>query len=80
MESGVFPRPEVVAELEKYIRVDLVTDRNTDQSRKNAEYLVERFQDATLPQYVILDSDGKVLDRIIGYTRDIDAFVRFLRR
>lgn len=78
MESGVFPRRSVVTQLRKFIRVDLVTDRKTEQSQKNRDLLANRFHDVTLPLYVILDSEGKELRRLIGYTRDSADFVAFL--
>ncbi len=57
MESDVFPKKEVMAELSKMVLVRLYTDRNTEQSRRYARLQVERFGQSTLPLYVILSPD-----------------------
>jgi thiol:disulfide interchange protein DsbD len=87
MESGVFPRPEVVALLKKFVTIQLYTDRvpigsiTFDERKKRAEINQDRLldwaQEATNPIYVVLTPTGKLLTRIGGYNEP-KVFVEFL--
>jgi thiol:disulfide interchange protein DsbD len=88
MEQGVFPRPEVVDLLKKFVTVQLYTDFvpiksiTPDQRKQRAELNQDRLADlgeATNPYYVALAPDGKVLNRIGGYNEP-DVFVDFLQK
>ncbi len=89
MESGVFPRPEVVDVLKKFVTVQLYTDRVpinsiTPEQRimlaeLNQDRLLNLAQELTNPIYVVLAPTGELLNRIGGYN-EAPAFVEFLTR
>ncbi len=78
MEKNMFPRDEVVQELKNYVPVELYTDRAQESDRKNQALQVRMISEVTLPAYVSVTPDGKVLAKT-GTTRDADAFVKFLQ-
>lgn len=88
MEQVVIPRPEVVAELRKFVRVRLYTDFVPIESltREEAEYLGEDNLDleqklvsaTTSPLYVVVTPDGKVLAQK-GFDPSPASFVTFLQ-
>ena len=87
MEQGVFPLPEVVAQLSKFVTVQLYTDfvpiaSLTQEDRealaaKNQELLLDLAHEATNPIYVALAPDGRVLSTIGGKRGPAD-FLAFL--
>jgi thiol:disulfide interchange protein DsbD len=87
MENGVFPRPEVVALLKKFVTVQLFTDFveipsiTADQRRelgwKNADFLLTFTHELANPLYVVLSPDGKLLGAKGGYI-EAPTFVNFL--
>jgi thiol:disulfide interchange protein DsbD len=84
MEKNMFPRPEVAALLDRYVRVKLYTDDRTpvpgtDQTvgEINLEYQAATFNTVTLPFYAIVTPDGELIAQA-EYTTDADKFVRFL--
>jgi thiol:disulfide interchange protein len=78
MEANMFPRPEVRALLDRYVRVRLYTDgRGAVYDEQQA--LQERmFGTVALPYYAILTADGRPLATFLGMTRDRREFARFL--
>ena len=76
MEAGVFPRPEVVSLLKKFVTVQLYTDFvpidsiTADQRQKlaeiNQERIIELAKEATNPFYVVLSPSGEVLAKNRG--------------
>ena len=86
MEKSVMPRPEVVAELKKFVPVQLYTDFvpidsiTRAQREALAEANLEREQEltneTTSPLYVALDAEGKVL--AVSTAVEAPAFVKFL--
>lgn len=95
METGVLPLPEVVEELRELVLVELWTDipndavgkkfqtHTTKEQSKRYQKLrsappPEGYGTAANPQYVLLSPEGKVLAET-GYTRDVKAFVAFLK-
>jgi thiol:disulfide interchange protein len=61
MEENVFPEPEVVKELQKFVTVKLYTDRRNPVDEANYK-LQERFTKVTtLPVYAMVTADEKVL-------------------
>lgn len=60
MERSIFPRPDVLRELEKYVEVRLHTDRS-ERIRKLQE---ERLNDVSMPIY-------EIVDPVTGKTRDL---------
>ena len=89
MESGVFPRPEVVALLKKFVTVQLYTDivpieSITSEQRQqlaeaNQKRIIELAKEATNPFYVVLSPSGEVLGRIGGFNEPT-VFVDFLTK
>ena len=81
MERGVFPRPEVVALLKKFVTVQLYTDFvpidsiTPEQRQKLAELnqdrIIELAHEATNPFYVVLSPNGEVVghDRRLSTSR-----------
>jgi thiol:disulfide interchange protein DsbD len=89
MESGVMPRPEIVALLDRFVPVQLYTDYvpiaslTPDQrgalAAVNQERLLDMAGEATNPFYVALSPEGKVLEVIGGY-RPPAVFADFLNK
>jgi thiol:disulfide interchange protein len=89
MEQSVFPRPEVIERLNKFVRVQLYTDTVpiasiTQAERKelaetNALLQNEIVKSLTNPFYVAISPDGKVIDSING-AHEPEVFVAFLDR
>ncbi len=76
-EKNVFPRPEVQAELAKYVRVQLYTDGGKD-GPKNQGLEQAKFGDVALPLYGIVNSaTGAVVDKVAGVITPND-FQKFL--
>ncbi|MBX3277445.1 MAG: thioredoxin family protein [Acidobacteria bacterium] len=79
MESNMFTDARVKSELEKFVLVELFTDRETEADARNSEMQESRFKTVALPLYVILDPEGKELAQFPGSTRDRNEFLRFLQ-
>ncbi len=79
MEISMFPQPEVEAALQKFVRVRLYTDGGA-HGQQNQDFQVARFGDAALPLYVIMSADDKELARFAGMTRDVKAYLEFLKK
>jgi thiol:disulfide interchange protein len=88
MESGVFPRREIVELLKKFVTVQLYTDFvpidsiTADEREARAVINQDRLLDLnerTNPLYVILSPSGEVIDRIGGYNEP-KVFAEFLQR
>jgi len=88
MEQGVFPRPDVVQFLRKFVTVQLYTDYvpigsiTAEQRQQRAEINQNRMLElgeSTNPFYVVLSPDGQVLNRI-GGSNPPAVFVDFLRK
>ena len=79
MENGVFPRPEVQAELRNYVLAELYTDRGTPADDANQKLEDKLVNNIALPFYVVVSPDGKVLKTIDGL-RAASVFVQFLRQ
>jgi hypothetical protein len=81
MERSIFPRPEVVRLLEKYVEVRLHTDKANETSERLQKLKEERLQDAAMPIYEIVDPVTR--QRIAEPFKGADLpsgsnFVRFL--
>lgn len=79
MEKNMFTRPEVLAEINKYVPVELFTDRTTEEDLANRGLQKELTKVVTLPVYVLATPDGRPIKIFQGSTRDAEEFVRFLR-
>ncbi len=79
MKANMFGRPEIAAQLNNYILVELYTDGTDDTSRINQQFQESRFSTIAIPFYAIVDPDEKVLATFPGLTRDAGEFLSFLR-
>jgi thiol:disulfide interchange protein DsbD len=80
MEANMFPRPEVAAEMERYIRLRLYTDGRGQPYQRFQALQRDVFGTVALPYYAVLEPDGRPVVAFGGLTRDSRAFVSFLRR
>jgi thiol:disulfide interchange protein DsbD len=79
MESNVFPRPEVVARLERMVRVQCYTDGGKEVHDAQRELQLARFKTAALPFYAIIDpSDDQALATHPDMQKDLAKYVAFL--
>lgn len=78
MEKNMFPRDEIVQELEQFVVVKLYTDRDTPEDNANAKLQDQMTGVATLPVYVVATPDGKPHKVFQGMTRDPKEFAGFL--
>jgi thiol:disulfide interchange protein len=79
MELNMFPLPPVKKELDRFVLVELFTDRETPEDERNGQLQESRFMTVALPLYVILDPEGNELGQFPGLTRNRDEFVAFLQ-
>jgi thiol:disulfide interchange protein len=79
MEANMFPRPEVRAELERFVRVKLYTDGDGEKYEKHQMFQADTFGTVALPFYAVMSSDGRPLATFPGLTRNPDEFLAFLR-
>jgi thiol:disulfide interchange protein len=80
MKANMFPRPEVAAALERFVRVELYTDGLDEKSKEFQRMEEERFQTVAQPFYVIMDADENEIARFSGLTRKPEEFIAFLSR
>lgn len=87
----MFSRPEIRELLDKYVIVQLYTDKVPPKikppattAEENTELLYNRFGSAQLPLYVILRPDGKDGTEVARYEEgkinNVEAFAEFLRK
>lgn len=84
MERNVFPKAEVKAELDKYVRVRLYTDRGTAEDDKNYALQKQLAKVDTLPVYVMLTPEGTVVrvhqqEPPLDSSGNIENFVKVLK-
>ena len=80
MESNMFPDPLIRRELEKFVAVELYTDRETPADERNSTLQADKFQTVALPLYAIVDASGNILAKFPGLTRDKNEFLSFMQR
>lgn len=79
MEANMFPKPEVLTEMNKFIKVQLFTDGEGEIYEKQQKFQEEKFGTVALPLYAIVDAEGNTRATFPGLTRDRGEFVSFLR-
>jgi thiol:disulfide interchange protein DsbD len=79
MKANMFPRPEIAAEMNKFVLVELYTDGADPVSEANLKLQEETHKTVAIPYYVILDAEGKPLRSFPGLTRDAAEFLKFLQ-
>jgi thiol:disulfide interchange protein DsbD len=79
MEANMFPRPEVRAELERFVRVRLYTDGDGELYERHQKFQADTFGTVALPLYAVVSTDGRPLATFPGLTRNPAEFIAFLR-
>ena len=79
MEANMFPKPDVQAELNKFIKVQLFTDGEGEIYERQQKFQEDKFNTVALPLYAIVDGTGKTLAAFPGLTRDKNEFIKFLK-
>jgi thiol:disulfide interchange protein len=79
MESNVFNRPEVRAELSRFVLARLFTDGEGKMFEDQQAFQEKRFGTVALPLYAIVDGMGKTVATQSGISRDPKEFIAFLR-
>lgn len=80
MEANMFPRPEVKAEMDKFILVSLYTDGDGEIYERQQQMEQDMFGTVALPFYAIVDPDGNAVATFPGLTRNSEEFVDFLKK
>ncbi len=80
MEANMFPRPEVIAEMDKFVLVSLYTDGEGEIYDKQQAFQEQTFQTVALPFYAVFDASGKPVATLPGLTRNPSEFVDFLQK
>jgi thiol:disulfide interchange protein DsbD len=88
MERKIMPRPEVIAEMQRFVTVQLYTDfvpissltqdDREDLALENLAHEQDLTGQTTSPLYAVLDPDGKVLG-ITAFDPNPAKFVQFLQ-
>ena len=79
MESTIFKKPEVKGLFKEFVLARLYTDDGSPLDDSNRVMEEARFATISQPYYVILSPDDKPLASFPGFTRDLDAFLAFLK-
>ena len=80
MEKNMFPRPEVQKELKNYVLLELYTDKQSKEDEANQSLEQHLAGTVTLPLYLSVSPDGKILAKFESSTRDADEFLAFLKK
>jgi thiol:disulfide interchange protein DsbD len=80
MEANIFSRPDVSAELNRFVLARLYTDGEGPVYAQQQEFQEKSFGTVALPLYAIVDGEGKIRATFSGLTRDPSEFIRFLKR
>ena len=76
----MFPKPEIRAELDRMVLLELYTDDPDENvSDVNQKLQQERFQSVAVPFYALVDGRGETIATFPGRTRDVEAFRGFLQ-
>jgi len=79
MKANMFPRPEIMDEMRKFVLVELYTDGTDAESERNQELQNSRFSTIAIPYYVLIDPDEKVIAAFPGLTKKSEEFLAFLK-
>lgn len=79
MEANMFPRPEVRAELERFVRLRLYTDGDGELYERHQKFQADTFGTVALPLYAVMSPEGRPLAAFPGLTRSPVEFIAFLR-
>ncbi len=89
MEQHVFPKPEVVRALGEFVTVSVFVDsvpidsitatQRTELGEKNAVRELDMLNTNSIPYYVVITPDGKVIDTVAGFN-EAPVFADFLKK
>ncbi len=79
MEKNMFTRGDVKDQLKNYVLVELYTDKQSKEDEDNQALQQKLTQTVTLPVYVSVSPEGKVLKVFGSSTRNPEEFVDFLK-
>ena len=80
MEANIFNRPDVSAELNRFVLARLYTDGEGSVYERQQAFQEKTFGTVALPLYAIVDGEGKIRATFSGLTRDPGEFISFLQR
>jgi thiol:disulfide interchange protein len=80
MEANMLPRPEIAAALERFVLVELFTDRTDAVSEANEKLEETKFGTVAEPYYAIVRPDGSVVAKFEGRTTNAQDFLSFLNQ
>jgi thiol:disulfide interchange protein len=80
MEANIFTRPDVSAELGRFVLSRLYTDGEGEIYEQQQAFQEKTFGTVALPLYAVVDADGNVRATFSGLTRNPADFIAFLRR
>ncbi|MGA2154231.1 MAG: cytochrome c biogenesis protein CcdA, partial [Bryobacteraceae bacterium] len=80
MEANMLPRPEIAAALERFVLVELFTDRTDAVSEANEKLEETKFGTVAEPYYAIVRPDESVVATFEGRTTNAQEFLAFLNR
>lgn len=80
MEANMFTRPEIKAEMEKFVLVSLYTDGDGEIYERQQKFQEDTFGTVALPFYAVVGHDGRTIATFPGLTRDGAEFVDFLTK
>jgi hypothetical protein len=79
MKANMFTRPAIASAMKDFELVELYTDGTDDASEENQKLQEQQFSTVSIPFYVIMDAEKKVLATWAGLQRDESQFLAFLR-
>ena len=80
MKANMFTRPEIEAEMQKYVLVELYADTGDAVADANQKLELAKFNTVAEPYYAILRPDESVVASFPGLTRDAAQFEAFLHK
>ncbi|HEY9140210.1 MAG TPA: cytochrome c biogenesis protein CcdA, partial [Bryobacteraceae bacterium] len=80
MEANMLPRPEIAAALERFVLVELFTDRADAVSEANEKLEETKFGTVAEPYYAIVRPDESVVATFEGRTTNAQEFLAFLNQ
>jgi len=79
MEATIFKKPEVVGLFKDFVLARLYTDDGSPLDDSNRVMEEARFSTIAQPYYVIVSPTDQPLATFPGFTRDLNAFLTFLK-
>jgi thiol:disulfide interchange protein DsbD len=79
MERNMFPNPEVKKELDHYVKLELYTDKQSQEDANNQALQQRLTGTVALPTYLCMSPEGKILAKFESSTRDTREFLQFLK-